>query len=145
MEGGVIIANETDQEMKEVPDNGVETESSIVELEINKSPVAYHSVDTNSDTGNGKNKSTSTDKIFAGFQSGDRMSLQSISECNIGISPETIELSSDGGKSEKPQASEEKVDRQKVHRKMGKKTMTLKRIIQQRKVKRRWKSDRNDR
>ena len=52
----------------------------------------------------------STDKIFAGLQSGDRMSLQSVSDCNVGISPETIELSSDGGKPEKPQESEQKVE-----------------------------------
>ena len=100
-------ANETDQEIKEVPDSGVETESSIVEVDIRKSPVVYHSVDTNSENAIGKNNSTSTDKIFSGFQSGERMSLDSISECNVKISPETIELSSDGANSAKPQVIEE--------------------------------------
>ena len=74
----------------------METESSIVELDIRKSPVVYHSVNTNSETAIGRNNSTSTDKIFSGFHSGERMSLDSVSECNIEISPETIELSSDG-------------------------------------------------
>ena len=96
---GNMTANETDQEIKEVPDSGVETESSIVELDIHKSPVVYHSVDTDSETAIGKNNSMSTDKIFSGFQSGERMSLDSVSECNIEISPETIELSSDGANS----------------------------------------------
>ena len=98
---GMTTANETDQEMKEVSqDSGLDTESSIVELEINKKPIVYHSVDTDSDTGNGKkdngnNQSTSTDKIFTSFQSGDMMSISSASEFNGGDSPETIELSSD--------------------------------------------------
>ena len=98
---GNMTANETDQEIKEVPDSGVETESSIVELDICKSPLVYHSVDTDSETAIGKNNSTSTDKIFSGFHSGERMSLDSVSECNVEISPETIELSSDGANSGK--------------------------------------------
>ena len=98
---GMTTTNETDQEMKEVSqDNGLDTESSMVELEINKKTIVYHSVDTDSDTGNGKkdngnNQSTSTDKIFTSFQSGDMMSIPSASEFNGGDSPETIELSSD--------------------------------------------------
>ena len=111
---GMTTANETDQEIKEVTqDSGVETESSIVELEINKKPIVYHSVDTDSDTGNGqkgndRNESTSTDKIFASFQSGDMMSVPSASEFNGGDSPETIELSSDctSGKSKDSEAPE---------------------------------------
>ena len=105
MEGN-MTANETDQEIKEVPDSGVETETSIVEVDIRKSPVVYHSVDTDSETAIGKNNSTSTDKIFSGFQSGERMSLDSVSECNVEISPETIELSSDGANSAKAQVTE---------------------------------------
>ena len=111
---GMTTANKTDQEIKEVTqDSGVETESSIVELEINKKPIVCHSVDTNSDTGNGqkgndRNESTSTDKIFASFQSGDMMSVPSASEFNGGDSPETIELSSDctSGKSKDSEAPE---------------------------------------
>ena len=106
MEGN-MKANKTDQEIKEIPDSGVETESSTVELDIHKSPVVYYSIDTDSETAiPGKNNSTSTDKIFSGFQSGERMSLDSVSECNIGISPETIELSSDGANSAKAQLKE---------------------------------------
>ena len=111
---GMTTMNETDQEMKEVSQNsGLDTESSIVELEINKKPIMYHSVDTDSDTGNGqkgndRNESTSTDKIFTSFQSGDMMSVPSASEFNGGDSPETIELSSDctSGKSKDSEAPE---------------------------------------
>ena len=111
---GMTATNETDQEMKEVSqDSGLDTESSIVELEINEKPIMCHSVDTNSDTGNGqkcndRNESTSTDKIFASFQSGDMMSVPSASEFNGGDSPETIELSSDctSGKSKDSEAPE---------------------------------------
>ena len=104
---GNTTANETDQEIKEVPDSGVETESSIVELDICKSPVVYHCVETDSETAiPGKNNSTSTDKIFSGFQSGERMSLDNVSECNVGISPESIELSPDGANSAKAQLKE---------------------------------------
>ena len=39
---GMTTMNETDQEMKEVSqDSGLDTESSIVELEINKKPIVY--------------------------------------------------------------------------------------------------------
>ena len=82
-----------DEKDKYLPDSGVETENSVVEVDILKEPIVYHRVD--SDTDNEKNKSTSTEKIYSGFHSGEQMSLQSVSEFKNTSSPGTIELLSD--------------------------------------------------
>ena len=71
----------------------METENSVVEVDILKEPIVYHRVDSNTD--NEKNKNTSTEKINSGFHSGEQMSLQSVSEFKNTSSPGTIELSSD--------------------------------------------------
>ena len=71
----------------------METENSVVEVDILKEPIVYHRVD--SDTNNEKNKSTSTEKIYSRFHSGEQMSLQSVSEFKNTSSPGMIELSSD--------------------------------------------------
>ena len=82
-----------DEKNTYLPDSGVETENSVVEVDILKEPIVYHRVD--SDTNNEKNKSTSTEKIYSRFHSGEQMSLQSVSEFKNTSSPGTIELSSD--------------------------------------------------
>ena len=73
--------------------SAAETDGSIVELKVEKTPIVYHKVESDSDT-NVKSSTLSTDKIYTSFEGGERMSICNGSECNI-WSSETIELSSD--------------------------------------------------
>ena len=105
--GGDVDTECTENETEENKDSGVETESSIVELKVTKSPILYHSVDTDSDRGN--DKSTSTDKIYSGFCEGERMSLASTSDFKCTSSQGTVELSSDSRKADVSDADSVKV------------------------------------
>ena len=70
--GGDVDTECTENETEEHKDSGVETESSIVELKVTKSPIVYHSVDT--------------DKIYSGFHEGNRMSLPTTSDFKYNLS-----------------------------------------------------------
>ena len=62
--------------------SAAETDGSILELKVEKTPIVYHKVDSDSDA-NVKSSTLSTDKIYASFEGGERMSVRSGSECNI--------------------------------------------------------------
>ena len=80
--------------------SAAETDGSIVELKVEKTPIVYQKVEIDSDA-NMKSSTLSTDKIYASFEGGERMSVRSGSECNI-LSSETIELSSDSCEKKEP-------------------------------------------